>query len=85
MIWNAKFAVNSSKNTLYLSHGKHTAEERITSIISLCLVTKHGHAMIYTHRKFRISTLEDASQFDNVSTSAKMTCFVKVAIREDMA
>ena len=75
MIWNAKFAVNSSKNTLYLSHGKHTTEERVACIISLCLVAKHGHTMIYTHRKFRICTLEDASKFYDVGASAKMTCF----------
>ena len=76
LVLYAQFAIHSGEDTLYLSHCKHTSEERIASIMSVVALIEDAarlvcecHAMIHTHREtsagiafaFHLCLFEDAA------------------------
>ena len=85
LVFDAELTIDSGKDAFHLSEGEHTAEERVAGIVAAVLIAKHRHTMIHAHGERGILLLEDARQFDDVGTSAKMGSLGEVAVGEDMA
>jgi len=100
LVFDAKFSIHGSDDTLNLAHRKHSAEQGVAGIVSVGALIKHttrlvgeGHAMIDTHREtatrvalaFLLCLLKDAAKFYQVGTATKVGCLREVAVREDVA
>ena len=84
MIRDAQLPIDSGEDTLYLSHGKHTTQKRVTRIVSVVTLIEYaarligeGHTMVHSHREtttrialaFLLCLLEDAAKFDEMATT----------------
>ena len=66
LVLNAQFAVDSSDDALYLTHGEHTAEQGISGIVSVAGLIHDAarhvgecHTVVDTHRQLRILLLKN--------------------------
>jgi hypothetical protein len=92
LVFDAQFAVNGSKNTLYLTKGKHTAKKGVTSIVTVVGLIHHaarnvgeGHTVVHTHRQLWVLFFEDAAELDEVGATAQVTGLREVSVGEYVA
>ena len=88
----AELAIDGGKDALDLAEGEHTTEEGVAGVMAVGRLVEdsarlvgEGHAVIDTHRQLRILLLEDATELDEVCTTAEVGGLCEVAIGEDVA
>ena len=91
LVFNAQFAVNGGKDSLYLSHGEHAAQKGIAGVVAVAALVHDTtglvgkcHAVVHTHRQLWVLLLEDAAQLNQIGTAAQVAGLGEVAIGEDV-